>query len=47
MALAPLAVEQDQVHGFVTAFLKHWGETLKDGKKRRPPRRRKGRARVA
>lgn len=28
MALAPLAVEPEQAHGFVTAFLTRWGEAL-------------------
>jgi hypothetical protein len=27
MALAPLAVEPADAHGFVTAFLTRWGET--------------------
>jgi len=38
LALAPLAVEPAGEHGFVTAFLSRWGETLSDAKR---PRRRK------
>jgi len=41
MALAPLAVEPAQVHGFVTAFLRHWGEALREGKQGKRARRRK------
>jgi hypothetical protein len=33
MALAPLAVEPAQVHGFVTAFLAGWG-AARDGGER-------------
>jgi hypothetical protein len=33
MALAPLAVEPDKEHGFVTAFLERWGATLDEGRK--------------
>ena len=35
MALAPLAVDAAETHGFVTAFLARWGETAE-----KPPRRR-------
>ena len=45
MALAPLAVEPAQAHGFVSAFLGHWGEAVeRPDLKRRPgprPRARK------
>jgi hypothetical protein len=34
MALAPLAVEPAQVHGFVTAFMVRWGEEATKGRKR-------------
>jgi len=39
MALAPLAVEPPQVHGFVTAFLARWGAALErePGRRRRRP----------
>jgi hypothetical protein len=37
MALAPLAVDAAEIHGFVTEFLALWGETaeLKPARKRR------------
>ncbi len=35
MALAPLAVEAAHEHGFVTAFLDHWGRALERGAPRR------------
>jgi hypothetical protein len=35
MALAPLAVEPERAHGFVTAFLARWGEALGRGGRRR------------
>ncbi len=35
MALAPLAVEPAQAHGFVTAFLARWGEAVDGAKGRR------------
>jgi hypothetical protein len=31
MALAPLAAESAEEHGFVTAFLSRWGEALENG----------------
>ncbi|HEX9581318.1 MAG TPA: ATP-binding protein [Gemmatimonadales bacterium] len=34
MALAPLAVEPGQAHGFVTAFMVRWGEEATAGRKR-------------
>jgi hypothetical protein len=40
MALAPLAVEPPQVHGFVTVFLRHWGEALNGDRQRRRGHRR-------
>ncbi|HEV8375270.1 MAG TPA: ATP-binding protein [Candidatus Polarisedimenticolia bacterium] len=39
MALAPLAVEPEKSHDFVTSFLTHWGEAV-DHPGRRPHRRR-------
>ncbi|MCI0568201.1 MAG: ATP-binding protein [Acidobacteria bacterium] len=39
MALAPLAVEPEKSHGFITSFLTHWGEAV-DRPSRRPLRRR-------
>ena len=38
LALAPLAVEPTQEHGFVTVFLASWGEVVE--RRRRPRRRR-------
>jgi len=35
LALAPLAVESANEHGFVTAFLSRWGEALDQSRKRR------------
>jgi hypothetical protein len=40
MALAPLAVEPAEAHGFVTAFLARWGEALNDVAAPRHRRRR-------
>ncbi len=39
MALAPLAVESANEHGFVTAFLARWGEVLDQPKSRKRTRR--------
>ena len=39
MALAPLAVESANEHGFVTAFLSRWGEALDRPAARRKTRR--------
>jgi hypothetical protein len=39
MALAPLAVEPAEAHGFVTAFLARWGEALDDTAPRRSRRK--------
>jgi hypothetical protein len=40
LALAPLAVEPDQEHAFITKFLSHWGHALdQPPKHRRRPRR--------
>jgi hypothetical protein len=39
MALAPLAVERTEEHGFVTAFLGRWGEALRPVERARTPRR--------
>jgi Histidine kinase-, DNA gyrase B-, and HSP90-like ATPase len=39
MALAPLAVEPAHEHGFVTAFLSYWGETLDRPASRKSTRR--------
>ena len=38
LALAPLAVEPDQEHAFITKFLSHWGHALDQpqGRRRRP-----------
>jgi hypothetical protein len=38
LALAPLAVEPDQEHTFITKFLSHWGQALDQpqGRQRRP-----------
>ncbi len=38
LALAPLAVEPDQEHNFITKFLSHWGQALDQpqGHRRRP-----------
>jgi hypothetical protein len=40
LALAPLAVEPDQEHTFITKFLSHWGQALDQpqGRRRRPRR---------
>jgi hypothetical protein len=40
LALAPLAVEPDQEHTFITKFLSHWGQALDQpqGHRRRPRR---------
>jgi hypothetical protein len=40
LALAPLAVEPDQEHSFITRFLAHWGQALDQpqGRRRRPRR---------
>ena len=40
LALAPLAVEPDQEHTFITKFLSHWGQALAQpqGHRRRPRR---------
>ena len=39
LALAPLAVEPDQEHTFITKFLSHWGQALdQTPKRRRRPR---------
>jgi hypothetical protein len=39
LALAPLAVEPDQEHTFITKFLFHWGQALdQTPKRRRRPR---------
>ncbi len=46
MALAPLAVEPAQEHGFVTAFLRHWGDAFKDGRRKMRPSRSTHRRRV-
>jgi Histidine kinase-, DNA gyrase B-, and HSP90-like ATPase len=35
LALAPLAVEPDQEHTFITKFLSHWGQALDQPQKRR------------
>ncbi|MCI0657715.1 MAG: ATP-binding protein [Acidobacteria bacterium] len=40
MALAPLAVEPEKSHDFITSFLTHWGEAV-DRPKHRPLRRRR------
>jgi hypothetical protein len=37
LALAPLAVESANEHGFVTAFLSRWGEALDERRKRSNP----------
>jgi hypothetical protein len=37
MALAPLAVESANEHGFVTAFLSRWGEAIEERRKRAKP----------
>jgi|CXWL01.1.fsa_nt_gi hypothetical protein len=40
LALAPLAVEPDQEHTFITKFLSHWGQALDQPKaRRRRPRK--------
>ena len=39
MALAPLAVESSNEHGFVTAFLSRWGEVLDHPTSRKRPKR--------
>ena len=39
LALAPLAVEPDQEHTFITQFLSHWGLALDQPRARRRPRR--------
>lgn len=39
LALAPLAVEPQDEHGFITRFLAHWGG-VQDGTRRRPRARR-------
>jgi hypothetical protein len=40
LALAPLAVEPDQEHNFITKFLSHWGQALDQPQaRRRRPRR--------
>jgi hypothetical protein len=40
LALAPLAVEPDQEHAFITKFLSHWGQALDQPQRhRRRPRR--------
>jgi hypothetical protein len=40
LALAPLAVEPDQEHTFITKFLSHWGQALDQvQRRRRRPRR--------
>lgn len=38
LTLAPLAVEQDQEHTFITKFLSHWGQALDQPQGRRRPR---------
>ena len=40
LALAPLAVEPDEEHAFLTKFLAHWGQALEQshGRRRRPRR---------
>jgi hypothetical protein len=40
LALAPLAVEPDQEHSFITMFLAHWGQALEQsqGRRSRPGR---------
>jgi len=43
MALAPLAVEPEKSHDFITSFLTHWGEAV-DRPRRRPLRRPRSRA---
>jgi len=40
LALAPLAVEPKDAHGFVTTFLGRWGEALDRPRRRGRPRRR-------
>ena len=40
LALAPLAVEPDQEHTFITKFLSHWGQALDQPQaRRRRPRK--------
>jgi hypothetical protein len=39
LALAPLAVEPNQEHIFITRFLSHWGHALGQSRRRRRPRR--------
>jgi hypothetical protein len=39
LALAPLAVEPDQEHAFITKFLTHWGQALEQSQVRRRRRR--------
>jgi hypothetical protein len=40
LALAPLAVEPDQEHTFITKFLSHWGQALDQPQRHRRRRRR-------
>jgi hypothetical protein len=47
MALAPLAVEPAEAHGFVTTFLARWGELLEGGRRKPAPRPRRRGARQA
>ncbi len=39
LALAPLAVEPDQEHTFITQFLSHWGQALDQPRRRRRPKK--------